>query len=106
MNEESRVQRNQDPEKYQKDIELFKSVALEGAEMPAYPGVVLRIREIWYRNRETISKEGANPADWNDAVMRDTINMINQDEELTWLGLPDMDEEGIKKSLSYFGIEV
>lgn len=105
MNEETRVERNQDPEKYKKDIALFKSIAPEGVEAPAYPGVVLRVRELWYRNRETITKDGANPAEWSAAVMRDTIDMINHDEELTWLGLPDMDEEGIKKSLSYFGIE-
>lgn len=85
----------------------FKLIAGENAPVPAHPEVVLKVRELWMRNRETISKDGASPAEWKQAVMRDTLAMLNSDGVLQSLGLPDMDEDGVEKTLSeYFGIEV
>ncbi len=84
----------------------FRMIAGEAAPEPAHPEVVLMVRELWHRNRDTITKEGANPAEWDAAVMHDTLTMLNNDPEYQFLGLPDMDEEGIKSTLStYFGIE-
>jgi hypothetical protein len=83
----------------------FKAIAREGAPTPAHPEVVLKVRELWLRNRETITKEGVDPAAWKQAVMRDTLSMLSSDGVLQAEGLPDMDEEGVEKILrEYFGI--
>ena len=84
----------------------FRMVAGENAPTPAHPEVVLKVRELWLRNCETISKEGASPAEWNQAVMRGTLSMLSSDGVLQSLGLPDIDEGGVKNALhEYFEIE-
>ena len=92
-------------DKRQQAMVLFREIAGGDAPEPAHPEAVLKVRELWLRNRETISHDGASPAEWDQAVMRDTLAMLKSDPLLLELGLPDFDEEGVTRTLdTFYGI--
>ena len=97
---------NSRADKYREAMSAFRALAGEEAPTPGHPAVIVRLYEIWDQNRRNISKEDStNPATWKDAVISDTVSMLNRDGVLDEERIPDMDREAVERALeTYFNI--
>lgn len=83
-------------------LALFYEKAKEGVDKPAYPEVLLEMRSLFYRNRDTIKDSRLYP----DVVLNDTTKMLNEWMKISYPNLPEMDNIQVEQALvKYFEIK-
>ncbi len=83
-------------------LALFYENAKEGVEKPAYPDLVMEMRALYQRNKETITDSDK----YVDIVLADTAQMINEWQKVSYPNLQPMSPIEVDKALfTYFGIQ-
>jgi hypothetical protein len=84
------------------ELAIFYEKAKDGVDAPAHPGVLLKMLELFYRNRATIIDSRSHP----EAVVRDTREMLNEWTRVSHPELLDMDDNQVDQALfTYFDIK-